>query len=178
MVAREVGRRLAAFTLLLTATLPAAACGAGSDDEPAATPSVTTQVVPDPRVPEMRVVAPAGDGPWPVVVALHGIGGTGQDMLELATHIVHSKAGHFKPDKFEDHYENALKALIKRKQEGKPIETTKDREPAKVIDLMEALRRSAGKDGAARPATRRSTAAHRRTTKKSTRSAARHRKAG
>ena len=101
-----------------------------------------------------------------------------KDMLELATHIVHSKAGHFKPDKFEDHYENALKALIKRKQEGKPIETTKDREPAKVIDLMEALRRSAGKDGAARPATRRSTAAHRRPTKKSTRSAARHRKAG
>jgi DNA end-binding protein Ku len=101
-----------------------------------------------------------------------------KDMLELATHIVHSKAGHFKPDKFEDHYENALKALIKRKQEGKPIEKVKDREPAKVIDLMEALRRSAGKHSPARPATRRSTAAHRRTTKKSPRSAARHRKAG
>jgi DNA end-binding protein Ku len=101
-----------------------------------------------------------------------------KDMLELATHIVHSKAGHFKPDKFEDHYENALKALIKRKQEGKPIEKVKDREPAKVIDLMEALRRSAGKNSPARTATRRSTAAHRRTTKKSPRSAARHRKAG
>ena len=101
-----------------------------------------------------------------------------KDMLELATHIVHSKAGHFKPDKFEDHYENALKALIKRKQDGKPIEKAKDREPAKVIDLMEALRRSAGKDAPARRATRRNAASHRRTTKKSTRSAARHRKAG
>src|SRR6187551_3118224 len=31
-----------------------------------------------------------------------------KDMLELATHIVASKAGHFKPEKFEDQYEDAL----------------------------------------------------------------------
>jgi len=99
-----------------------------------------------------------------------------KDMLELATHIVQSKAGHFKPDKFEDHYENALRDLIKRKQEGKPIERAKEREPAKVIDLMEALRRSAGKEGPARRSSRRA-ASHRRTAKKSSRSSARHRKA-
>ncbi|HXD46703.1 MAG TPA: Ku protein [Pseudolabrys sp.] len=99
-----------------------------------------------------------------------------KDMLELATHIVQSKAGHFKPDKFEDHYENALRDLIKRKQEGKPIERAKEREPAKVIDLMEALRRSAGKEGPARRSSRRATS-HRRTAKKSSRSSARHRKA-
>ncbi|HEV2630676.1 MAG TPA: Ku protein [Pseudolabrys sp.] len=101
-----------------------------------------------------------------------------KDMLELATHIVQTKAGHFKPDKFEDHYESALRNLIKRKQEGKPIERPKEQEPAKVIDLMEALRKSAGKETPARRTQARSTTSHRRTTKKSTRSSARHRKAG
>jgi DNA end-binding protein Ku len=101
-----------------------------------------------------------------------------KDMLELATHIVQSKAGHFKPEAFEDHYESALRDLIRRKQEGKPIERSKEREPAKVIDLMEALRRSAGKEAPGRRTHRGGAATHRRTTKKSARSGARHRKAG
>jgi hypothetical protein len=33
-----------------------------------------------------------------------------------------TKAGHFEPSKFEDQYEDALKELLKKKQEGKPIE--------------------------------------------------------
>src|ERR1700686_1700932 len=45
-----------------------------------------------------------------------------KDMLDLAGHIVKTKAGHFEPSKFEDQYEDALKELLKRKQEGKPIE--------------------------------------------------------
>ena len=32
-----------------------------------------------------------------------------KDMLELATHIVDTKKGHFDPAKFEDRYEDALK---------------------------------------------------------------------
>jgi len=100
-----------------------------------------------------------------------------KDMLDLATHIVHSKAGHFKPQDFDDRYETALKELIKRKQQGKPIERVKEREPAKVIDLMEALRRSAGEKTAARRPPRRA-ASHSRAAKKPSRSAARHRKAG
>jgi Ku protein len=99
-----------------------------------------------------------------------------KDMLELATHIVNSKAGHFKPEHFEDKYESALRELIKRKQQGKPVERVKEREPAKVIDLMEALRRSAGEGGGRRRPTRR-TASHSRA-KKPSRTAARHRKAG
>ena len=43
-------------------------------------------------------------------------------MLELASHIVQSKAGHFDPEKFEDHYEEALKELLKKKQFGQKIE--------------------------------------------------------
>ena len=65
-----------------------------------------------------------------------------KDMLELASHIVATKRGHFEPEKFEDHYENALKELIRKKQSGKPIEREERREPAKVINLMEALRQS------------------------------------
>ena len=37
-----------------------------------------------------------------------------KDMLELAKHIVESKAGHFKPAKFEDHYEAALQDLLRK----------------------------------------------------------------
>src|SRR2546429_1552555 len=65
-----------------------------------------------------------------------------KDMLELASHIVETKSGHFKPEKFEDHYEDALKELIRKKQSGQPIERPERREPAKVINLMDALRRS------------------------------------
>jgi DNA end-binding protein Ku len=65
-----------------------------------------------------------------------------KDMRELAAHIVQTKAGHFEPEKFEDQYESALKALIRRKQAGKPIEAPEQREPAKVINLMDALRKS------------------------------------
>jgi DNA end-binding protein Ku len=65
-----------------------------------------------------------------------------KDMLELASHIVTTKAGHFKPEKFEDQYETALKELLEKKMAGQAIERPKEREPSKVIDLMEALRRS------------------------------------
>ena len=62
-------------------------------------------------------------------------------MLELASHIVETKSGHFEPEEFEDHYEDALKELLKKKQAGEKIEAPKERAPAKVINL-DALRRS------------------------------------
>ena len=65
-----------------------------------------------------------------------------KDMLELASHIVETKSGHFNPEVSEDHYEDALKDLLKKKQAGEKIETPKERTPAKVINLMDALRRS------------------------------------
>ena len=36
-----------------------------------------------------------------------------KEMLDLATHIVQTKAGHFDPAQFEDRYENALIDLLK-----------------------------------------------------------------
>lgn len=102
-----------------------------------------------------------------------------KDMLELASHIVETKSGHFNPQKFEDHYEEALKELLKKKQAGEKIEAPKEREPAKVISLMDALRRSVNAErgaGGRRKPPRSST--HRRTTKRASRSSTRHKKAG
>jgi len=64
-----------------------------------------------------------------------------KDMLELAEHILKTKRGHFDPSKFSDRYEDALKALIKAKQAGKPAPVAPPR-PSNVINLMDALRRS------------------------------------
>jgi DNA end-binding protein Ku len=102
-----------------------------------------------------------------------------KDMLELASHIVETKSGHFNPKKFEDHYEEALKELLKKKQAGEKIEAPKEREPAKVINLMDALRRSVSSERAAggRRKPPRSSA-ERRTAKRASRSSARHKKAG
>ena len=75
----------------------------------------------------------------------------GRDMVELAGHILDSKAGHFDPRKFRDRYETALRALVKRKAAGKPIEAPhKPRPSAEVIDLMDALKRSVAGGKAAR----------------------------
>ena len=65
-----------------------------------------------------------------------------KDMLELAAHIVETKTARFEPNKFEDHYENALTELLKKKQSGQKIAPVAGRAPTKVINLMDALRRS------------------------------------
>src|SRR5262249_5014088 len=49
-----------------------------------------------------------------------------KDMLDLASHIVETKSGHFNPEDFEDHYEDALKELLKKKQAGEKIEAPKE----------------------------------------------------
>ncbi len=66
----------------------------------------------------------------------------GKDMMDLAKHIVETKSGHFEPERFEDHYEAALKELIEKKSKGIKLEVPKERAPVKVINLMDALRRS------------------------------------
>ena len=75
-----------------------------------------------------------------------------KDMLDLARHIVETKSGHFKPQEFEDHYEHAVRDLIEKKAKGEKIEAPKFEPTGKVINLMDALRRSVqaetGKGGA------------------------------
>ena len=104
-----------------------------------------------------------------------------KDMIELASHILDSKAAHFDPSKFKDEYENALKTLVKRKAAGKPVKAVEREErPDNVINLMDALRQSLKGKGAAKRARHASPRTSRRTSrpaKKVHRSAARQRKA-
>ena len=75
------------------------------------------------------------------------------EMKELASHIVDSKATHFDPSKFEDHYETALLELLRAKQAGRTIEPEKGQPaPQRVINLMDALRASIGAETKKKPA--------------------------
>jgi len=65
------------------------------------------------------------------------------DMLKLATHILETKKGKFDPSKFDDRYETALMDLIKAKRAGKKPLTVSEPKASNVINLMDALRRSA-----------------------------------
>jgi Ku protein len=102
-----------------------------------------------------------------------------KDMIELASHILDTKAAHFDPSKFKDEYENALKSLVRRKAAGKPVKTAdREKRPDNVISLMDALRQSLrGKTLTKHAAGSHRRAAH-RTPRKAHRSAARARKAG
>jgi DNA end-binding protein Ku len=103
-----------------------------------------------------------------------------KDMIELASHILATKAAHFDPSKFKDDYENALQALVKRKAAGKPIKAAEPEERRdNVISLMDALKQSlttrtpakrSGSSGSRR-------ATPRRTTRRPHRSPSRRRKA-
>jgi DNA end-binding protein Ku len=104
-----------------------------------------------------------------------------KDMIELASHILDSKAAHFDPSKFKDEYENALKTLVKRKAAGKPVKAVEREErPDNVINLMDALRQSLKGKASAKRGSHASSRTSRRTSrpaKKVHRSAARQRKA-
>ncbi|HWW48993.1 MAG TPA: Ku protein [Xanthobacteraceae bacterium] len=65
-----------------------------------------------------------------------------KEMLDLASHIVETKAGHFEPKKFEDHYEAALVDLVNKKRHGETIVAYDAPKPSNVINLMDALRKS------------------------------------
>ncbi|MGN6549093.1 MAG: Ku protein [Pararhizobium sp.] len=71
------------------------------------------------------------------------------EMLDLAKHIINPTRGTFDPAEYKDRYEAAVAELVKAKIEGRKIEPKKERPPEKVVDLMEALRQSAGATAAA-----------------------------
>src|SRR5947209_5162687 len=74
------------------------------------------------------------------------------DMLTLAEHILDRKAGEFDPATFRDRYEEALLAHLKAKQAG-AVPERKQTFAARhrVVNLMEALRRSVAADTEAAP---------------------------
>jgi DNA end-binding protein Ku len=71
-------------------------------------------------------------------------------MLEIAEKIIEQQEGTFDPSTFKDRYEDAVRALIARKKRGQKVTTAPpvEQDEGKVVDLMEALRRSlAGQGG-------------------------------
>ena len=69
-----------------------------------------------------------------------------KEMVDLAVQLIGKKSAAFKPDKFEDHYQTALKTLIQDKLKGRKIVAHESDRPkgGNIVDLMEALKRSVG----------------------------------
>jgi DNA end-binding protein Ku len=74
-----------------------------------------------------------------------------KELLDLASHIIDTKKAKFDPSQFKDRYQDAVVALIKAKQSGKPVQVAKPSKPSNVVNLMDALRKSLGQ-GADTPA--------------------------
>lgn len=66
------------------------------------------------------------------------------EMLDLAKHIIKTKAGVFDPRTFDDRYDAALAELVKAKIEGRAVKVKKQPKVDPSTNLMEALRMSAG----------------------------------
>jgi DNA end-binding protein Ku len=72
-----------------------------------------------------------------------------EDQLSLAKELIKRKASRFVPEKFKDEYEAALRELVDAKVKHAPIPREEPaRKTAKVINLMDALRKSVRGDGA------------------------------
>ena len=95
------------------------------------------------------------------------------DMLKLAVQILESKKGKFDPSKFKDRYEDALMDLIKAKRSGKAPPIISEERPSNVINLMDALRRSARSNNSSSKTGR--SASSRRQSSKSSKSSGRKR---
>lgn len=79
------------------------------------------------------------------------------ELVDLATHIIDKKQAKFDPSGFEDHYEEALLALIEAKRKGKKPPVAKPAErPTNVVNLFEALKKSLGEENSSREPPRKS----------------------
>ncbi len=72
------------------------------------------------------------------------------DMMELATELIAKKSAPFEPERFTDHYAEALRELIARKRAGEAVVAVGDekggRRGGNVVDLMDALKKSLAED--------------------------------
>jgi DNA end-binding protein Ku len=64
------------------------------------------------------------------------------EMLELAEKLIEQKTTKFDPKKYEDRYEEALKAMIKEKMKGHKPVVAEAPDRGNVINLMDALKAS------------------------------------
>ena len=64
------------------------------------------------------------------------------DMVAIAESIIERRSGAFDPADFRDRYQDALRELVAEKTKGQVVTPREVAEPPKVINLMEALKRS------------------------------------
>ena len=62
--------------------------------------------------------------------------------LEMAKALIESLADTFDPSRYKDEYKEGLRKIIDAKIAGEEIVAPEVEEPARVVDLMEALKRS------------------------------------
>ncbi len=98
------------------------------------------------------------------------------EMLDLAEHIISKKRGTFDPEGFDDRYEEALADMVRAKLAGRKFAPLKQVKTTAVVDLMEALRESAGVKEAKKPG--KASASKKKDAKKAEASPALRRKAG
>jgi DNA end-binding protein Ku len=70
------------------------------------------------------------------------------EMMGIAEVIIERKSGHFEPTKFADRYEEAVVSMLKAKQAGQVFAVPEAPEPSKVVNIMDALKRSLEAEGA------------------------------
>jgi DNA end-binding protein Ku len=76
----------------------------------------------------------------------------GGELLDVAEMLIEKKMGKFEPSEFQDHYEAALKTMIKAKKAGRKIkEIEPPAEPTKPSSVLEALRESLKQGGRSHP---------------------------
>jgi DNA end-binding protein Ku len=68
------------------------------------------------------------------------------EMLELAQKLIEQKSGKFDPSEFRDRYQEAVLEMVKAKVKGQEPVIAQAPERGKVINLMDALRRSLGEE--------------------------------
>lgn len=64
------------------------------------------------------------------------------DMVAIAETIIERRSGAFEPEDFRDKYQDALRELVAEKTKGQVVAPREVAEPPKVINLMDALKRS------------------------------------
>src|SRR5262244_549502 len=64
------------------------------------------------------------------------------DMVAIAESIIERRSGAFDPADFHDRYQDALRELVAEKTKGQVVTAREVEEPPKVINLMDALKRS------------------------------------
>ena len=62
--------------------------------------------------------------------------------LEMAKALIKALSGQFQPEQYKDTYRENLEKLIAAKAKGKEIAPAAEPKAAKVVDIMEALRKS------------------------------------